>query len=164
MNETLHTKYGTAKLNNGNYYQITSRTEGNKNKLLHRVIWEEFYGRTIPKGYDIHHINGDKFDFRIQNLQCVEHKAHMRFHIKTESNETKDKRNMNTSKARNNSGYYRVYLHKCKDCKQGFIYRYQYYENGKQKPICSVDIDKLEAKVKAKGLPWFKLFDVEVEA
>ena len=38
---------------------------------------------------------------------------------------------------------------------------YMYYENGKHKVIYSADIKKLEQKVKAKGLEWIKLSDME---
>lgn len=36
------------------------------------------------------------------------------------------------------------------------MYRY-YDDDDKQRPIYSVDLEKLEQKVKAKGLEWFKL-------
>lgn len=59
------------------------------------------------------------------------------------------------SKSHNTSGYFRVHKKKDKSCKQGFIWEYRYYdETGKRKSIISVDIKKLEAKVKAKGLKW----------
>lgn len=60
------------------------------------------------------------------------------------------------SEAHNTSGYYRVYKHKDKKCKQGFRWSYGYYENRKRKHITSTNIKKLEEKVKAKGLPWYK--------
>lgn len=60
------------------------------------------------------------------------------------------------SKARNTSEYYRVYKQNRKDYKQGFIWVYKYSEDGKRKVISSVDIKKLEEKVKAKGLEWIK--------
>jgi group I intron endonuclease len=61
---------------------------------------------------------------------------------------------------RNSTGYYRVYKYMDKKCKQGFRWRYSYYdENHKQVAISSVDINKLEEKVKSKGLPWYKLKD-----
>ena len=60
------------------------------------------------------------------------------------------------SKARNTSGYYRVYKRNEKGCKQGFIWRYEYHEDGRKKSISSVDIKKLEEKVRAKGLEWIK--------
>ena len=66
-----------------------------------------------------------------------------------------DKHKKSLSEVQNTSGYYRVRKNKCKSCKQGFTWRYGYYENGKQKSITSVDIKKLENKVKEKGLEWY---------
>lgn len=63
------------------------------------------------------------------------------------------------SRAQNTTGFFRVSKSKAPTCKQRFIYKYLYYENGKQRSIYSVDIKKLERKVKAKGLEWFKLDD-----
>ena len=60
------------------------------------------------------------------------------------------------SKARNTTGYYRVYKQKGSQYKQGFTYKYLYYENGEHCAIYSVDLEKLEQKVKAKGLEWIK--------
>ena len=68
---------------------------------------------------------------------------------------------INISKGHNSSGYFRVTIDKRNDTKQGFIYVYRYYEDYKPKKIRSVDIKKLEEKVKAKGLEWIK-FDDEV--
>lgn len=59
--------------------------------------------------------------------------------------------------AQNTTGYYRVTKQKSKTYKQGFVWRYQYSENGKKKAIISVDIKKLEKKVKAKRLEWREL-------
>lgn len=58
------------------------------------------------------------------------------------------------SKSTNTTGFLRVYKKKRKDCKQGFIYVYSYYDNGKRKEISSINIEKLEKKVKNKNLPW----------
>ena len=66
------------------------------------------------------------------------------------------------SKRRNQSGYYNVSKHKHPQCKQGFLWEYNYYEDGKQKAIASVDLKKLEERVKAKGLEWYKLDEVLV--
>lgn len=67
-----------------------------------------------------------------------------------------------SNEARNTSGYYRVCKKKDKSCKQGFVWRYNYFdENGKQKTISSVDIKKLEKKVREKELVWIKFKDVE---
>ena len=82
--ETKHmnSKYGNVGINKAGYHIITSTKEGNLKKRLHRLIWEDWYGKPVPKGYVIHHINGDKTDNRIQNLQCVSNGNHIRFHHK----------------------------------------------------------------------------------
>lgn len=62
------------------------------------------------------------------------------------------------SKYRNTSGYFRVSKQKKKGIKQGFLWTYSYYDvDGKRKFITSVSFDKLEIKVKNKGLLWRKL-------
>ena len=58
----------------------------------------------------------------------------------------------------NNSGYYRVSKRKSSRYKQGFCWRYRWFdENRKRKTLWSTDIKELEKKVKEKGLPWFKI-------
>lgn len=141
--EILNTKFGKARIYNG-YYKITSTKEGNHNKHLHRLIWEDHYGKPVPEGYDIHHINLDKRDNRIQNLQCVERSLHHRFHSKGRKHSKESKRKISENKkgrkrkpfsdewkykmseAHNTSGYFRVTKVKDKTCKQGFIWRYIY--------------------------------------
>ena len=66
------------------------------------------------------------------------------------------------SEAKNTVGYFRVSKDKNKDLRQGFRWKYQYYEEGKLKSITCVDFEKLEAKVKARGLEWYKLDEVLV--
>lgn len=184
MNKTLHTKWGTAKVSEG-YYRITSKKEGNHNKFLHRLIWEDFYNCKVPEGYVIHHRNHIKTDNCILNLQLMRNKDHCILHNpkgenhrnygKTHSGEskmkmseekmghdvsgeTKRKISESLSKSNNTSGYFRVCKQKDKRCNHGWRWAYWYYdENGKRKNISSNDIDKLEAKVKAKGLKWKKL-------
>lgn len=70
--------------------------------------------------------------------------------------ETKTKISKIISKANNTSGYYRVHKSNDKRYKQGFRWTYRYNEDGKRKSIYSVDIKKLEEKVRAKGLEWIK--------
>lgn len=52
-----------------------------KNTRLHRLIWEAHNGE-IPKGYDIHHIDGNKLNNAIENLQCLPHSEHLAMHMK----------------------------------------------------------------------------------
>lgn len=196
MNEILHTKWGTAKIGNNGYYWITSSKEGNIRKLLHRLIAEDYFGDWIndpEEPFDIHHIDGNKLNNCVLNLEPIPHNEHVRLHNvgkilsdetrkkmsevnkgKTLSEETKIKlseakkgeNNPNYGKhhsyetrkklsvTQNTTGYFRVIKQKTKMCKQGFLWSYQYYVNGKRKRITSISIDELEKKVKAKGLPW----------
>ncbi|MDR3062876.1 MAG: HNH endonuclease [Methanobrevibacter sp.] len=78
----IKTKFGNASLKPNEYYVITSVKEGNYDKRLHILIWEDHYKLKKPDGYVIHHINGIKADNRIQNLQCVLDKIHRGHHNK----------------------------------------------------------------------------------
>lgn len=68
-----------------------------------------------------------------------------------------NKNNKYLGNKRNTTGYFNVSKIKDKNVKQGFIWKYTYTKNKKRKGISSVDIKKLEYKVKEKGLPWIKL-------
>lgn len=138
---TLHTKWGTAKPNANGYYRITSGIEGNNMKFLHRLIYEEYHKCTLLPQGQIHHIDNNRTNNCILNLELVSAENHLNHH------------NLD----RNSTGYYRVSKTKCSHCKQGFIYRYQYYENDVKKALFSTSLKKLEEKVKSKKLPWRKI-------
>ena len=50
-----------------------------KTIYLHRYVWEEVNG-PIPEGMLIHHVDGDKLNNEIENLELVSHKDHRRIH------------------------------------------------------------------------------------
>lgn len=55
---------------------------GRKNNSLvklHRVVWSHYFG-DIPDGYIIHHVDGDKENNQIENLQLMTHGEHSRLH------------------------------------------------------------------------------------
>ena len=176
--ETLHTKFGNARVNQG-YYVITSRKEGNNNKALHRLIFEDFYGVEIPKGYSVHHKNGNKLDNCILNLQLLSESEHHRHHQKGKKfskehckrigdaqrgekhhyygKELPDDLRKKMSKTKTSSGFFRVFKKDTNQFKQGYCWIYSYYKEGekKQTQISSIDLLKLKQKVLSKGLEWF---------
>lgn len=58
-------------LRNHGYYSKT----GGKRTLMHRDVWEYHYGKILPK-HDIHHINKNKADNRIENLELYTKSEH----------------------------------------------------------------------------------------
>ena len=53
----------------GNPRYVTIQLNGKQN-LLHRVVYELFYGQ-IPEGMVIDHIDGNTYNNQIENLQCI---------------------------------------------------------------------------------------------
>jgi hypothetical protein len=58
-----------------------------KRPFEHRVVWDAVNG-PIPPKHQIHHINGDKLDNRIENLQCLSVRDHRLLHLKERTNAT----------------------------------------------------------------------------
>ena len=158
MSTTIQTKYGTATIGNHNYYCITSKKEGNYMKLLHRVIFEDFYQIKLPSNIVIHHEDGNKLNNKIWNLIPMTKSEHAALHSKGVpmpnhvkemmhkihkgkilSDETKQKISnskkgvklkdtTNMSKNKNSTGFFRVSTKPCQKCEHGFTWIYQYYD------------------------------------
>ena len=74
----------------GNYLRFQGNYNLNhKHYLVHRAIYEAFYGE-IPKGYDIDHIDGNPKNNTLSNLQAISHKENIQ------------KRNIDFSYVKNN--------------------------------------------------------------
>ena len=175
MTETMiETKFGKAYLNKDEYYQIKSGNKKYKGKLLHRVIFEDFYkiklDEEFPKGVHIHHIDGNRTNNEIWNLEPINPSEHQKLHQTGENNNMYGKKNRNMlgipcsiermrsiSKSKTITGFFRVYKKKNKIYSQGFQWCYHYYKDGekRQTHITSVDLLKLKKKVIEKGLEWF---------
>ena len=162
----IETKFGRASLNRDGYYIIKRGDKQYRGKLLHRLIFEDFYGITLdekyPNGVHIHHIDEDRVNNEITNLIALSPSEHQRLHQKGENNHrygkccSEDLRKK-ISKVRTGTGFFRVYKKKNKIYSQGFQWTYHYYKDGakRQTHITSVDLLNLKRKVLEKGLDWF---------
>lgn len=61
----------------------------NKGRCVHTVIMEEHIGRHIRKGECVHHINGNRTDNRIENLQLLTIGEHTKLHNPSNSGSRK---------------------------------------------------------------------------
>lgn len=69
------------------YYELTT---GDR-KLMHRYVWEHYNG-AIPENHDIHHINEQKWDNRIENLECLPKSEHTRLYSPHNNQYTKGRK------------------------------------------------------------------------
>lgn len=61
---------------------------------LHRAVWESVNGK-IPDGYHIHHIDHDKNNNEIENLQLVTSEMHRRIHADELTEEQRENKRQN---------------------------------------------------------------------
>jgi hypothetical protein len=74
-------------LRNHGYYALTT---GNRT-LMHRYVWE-IERDTIQNGWDIHHLNENKEDNRIANLECLPKSEHTRLYSPHNNQYTKGRK------------------------------------------------------------------------
>lgn len=61
-------------------YRWLVRLPDGTSQYEHILVWEKVHGRKLPKGYVVHHLNGDPLDNRPENLMMMEHGAHVSLH------------------------------------------------------------------------------------
>lgn len=175
--DTLYTKYGNARLTKKGYYLITSRKEGNNQKKLHRLIYEDYYNITLLPWTDIHHKDGNKTNNEISNLEAIFHDEHSRNHMKGDRNPmNSEKVRLKLSETRkgvdylspkqrylktkvearrhNKLGLFRVSKASCPQCKDNYRYRYIYTHKGKKISFSSRYLVRLKQRVVENGLEW----------
>jgi len=67
------------------------------NKYYHQYIWEKNYGG-VPEGFVLHHINLNKLDNRIENLQILPKREHHKLHDKLRKRNKKGQYNATNNK------------------------------------------------------------------
>lgn len=61
------------------YYRCTLSNKEIKHFMVNRLVYESFIG-SIPSGYEIHHINENRTDNRIENLELIKKEEHLKKH------------------------------------------------------------------------------------
>lgn len=82
---TIKKVYGPYAYADGSARRMVLRyfTDGTKQTVQHaKHVWEEANG-PVPRGMEVHHINDDCGDDRLENLELVDRRAHRLMHAAT---------------------------------------------------------------------------------
>ena len=75
-------------------YYLSSKKINGKRIRLHRYIYEKLKGE-IPKGYEVHHVDQDKENNNIDNLELLLKKEHRKIHSMTLTVEERERKKTN---------------------------------------------------------------------
>lgn len=78
---SLYSKKYIGSINNRGYV-LVSPPKGYKHRGLHQYIWMCANGCEMPEGFDVHHIDGNKLNNNIYNLELIESFKHRSEHKK----------------------------------------------------------------------------------
>lgn len=81
MPSTITSKWGMIYINKDGYYRVSSsRVEEYVGKLVHRLVFEDFYKIKLPSNIIIHHNDGNKLNNEIWNLIPMTFEEHSKLH------------------------------------------------------------------------------------
>ena len=112
--ETIYRKRGSGHITSDGYLL---RWVDGKFILDHRLVMQKNLGRELLETEHIHHLNGDRMDNRVENLQIVTNSEHHAIHHR-------DKRNTETHKA-------------CPKCNQVLL-RSEFHKNKSRPDGCRI--------------------------
>ena len=95
-------------------------------KRMHRYVWE-YYNGDIPKGFQIHHIDHDKSNNDISNLEMISKTNHMKLHSNEHVHEHYNEMIENLKK------YARPKANEWHGSEKGIEWHKQHYEEMKEK-------------------------------
>ena len=72
-------------------------SSGKPRKRMHIYVWE-YYNSKVPKGYEVHHRDGNKANNDISNLQLVKPQEHQEIHRKQLTEEEREWRRQNLAR------------------------------------------------------------------
>jgi len=79
---------------NGTVYYLCGKYFQKNGMRLHRTVWEYHNGK-IPEGYHVHHIDGNKANNQISNLELLTFSEHISMHMKREEARQKSSERLN---------------------------------------------------------------------
>ena len=131
MNKVINTKFGKAKIYEDYYIIVGGVNDGKK---LHRLIYESFHKVCLLPKTIIHHIDGNKQNNCILNLEALTWGEHTILHRtgKKHSEETKLKIS-NSKKGRKMTDAEKKHLSEVTTIKEPRIIKIGFAENGKQR-------------------------------
>ena len=161
---TYKTKFGTAYLDKRGYYKISSSKEGNRNKNLHRLIYEDCHKVTLLDGVHVHHKDGNKTNNDISNLEAVTIAEHNKIHKTGENNyfyskHLTDEHKMKISKANKGKVFSQTHkqnISKAMTKNYSRIIKASFTRNGKRRYVIVKDGKRIKSSINpSKLLGWF---------
>jgi hypothetical protein len=126
------------------YYLSSKQIINGRQERMHRYVWRYYYGE-IPDGYHIHHIDHNKANNDICNLQLIDSKVHVSLHTKEYHQNNKEKVLKNLNNIRNMTKEWHASA-------TGIEWHKNHYQKMKDKLHVTILMQCLNCNIEFKGL------------